>query len=192
MSPVSSFAFDLPNANARFPPACSWRSRKNQSPNITIQGSRLMSTALKPALGSRAVIGTPASSTRFMNCSLFAIGSSTVKLLALRPSCVTGALEVALDTLAVEDLDTRDVAPLELMAELAVGKFRRRAALAAHHLEERERQQPHEQPERQVLAHVPPTRPGGTRHAFSHLFLSGPPVTGDDNARPYRAVITVM
>ncbi len=48
-----------------------------------------------------------------------------------------GTLEVALDTLAVEYFDTRDVAPLEFMAELAIGKLRRRAPLAAHHLEER-------------------------------------------------------
>ncbi len=34
------------------------------------------------------------------------------------------ALEVALDALAVEDLDPGDVAPLQLMAELAVGRTR--------------------------------------------------------------------
>ncbi len=58
---------------------------------MTIHGSAAMMIAVMPPLGSLARIGTPASSSRLMNTSLFATGSSTVKLLAVRPSWVTGA-----------------------------------------------------------------------------------------------------
>ena len=93
VSPASSLAFDLPNANARLPPAWSWRSRKNQRPRITIQGRAAMMIAVMPPLGSLARIGTPASSSRLMNCSLLATGSRTWKLLAVRLSWVTGFLK---------------------------------------------------------------------------------------------------
>ena len=49
-----------------------------------------MMIAVMPPLGSLAVIGTPASSSRLMNCSLLATGSRTWKLLAVRLSWVTG------------------------------------------------------------------------------------------------------
>ena len=67
-----------------------------------------------------------------------------------------GILEVALEALAVEHLDALHVALLELAAELGVGEFLRRVALLAHHLEERQRHQAHEEPEGQVLAQVTP------------------------------------
>ena len=91
VSPASSLALDFPNAKARLPPAWSCRSRKNQRPRITIQGSAAMMIAVMPPLGSLARMGTPASSSRLMKVSLFATGRSTVKLLAVRPSWVTGA-----------------------------------------------------------------------------------------------------
>jgi hypothetical protein len=50
-----------------------------------------MMIAVMPPLGSFARIGTPASSSRLMKISLLATGRSTVKLLAVRPSWVTGA-----------------------------------------------------------------------------------------------------
>ncbi len=93
VSPVSSFALDLPKENARLPPACSWRRRKSQSPMITIQGRAATMKLAIPTLGSLAEMGTPAFSSSAMNCSLLATGSSTVKLLALRPSWVTGDLK---------------------------------------------------------------------------------------------------
>ena len=77
VSPASSLALDFPKAKARLPPAWSWRSRKNQRPRITIQGSAAMMIAVMPPLGSLARMGTPASSSRLMNASLFATGSST-------------------------------------------------------------------------------------------------------------------
>ena len=42
VSPVSSFALDLPNENALFPPACIWRSRKTQNPMRSRYGRKLM------------------------------------------------------------------------------------------------------------------------------------------------------
>ena len=54
VSPVSSLALDFPKEKARLPPACSWRSRKNQSPMITIQGSAAMMMAVSPPFGSLA------------------------------------------------------------------------------------------------------------------------------------------
>ena len=94
-----------------------------------------------------------------------------MKLLAVRPSWVTGAAEVALQALAVEHFDARDVALVELPAELGVGELLGRVPLAAHHLEERQRQQAHEEPERQVLAQVPPIGARGTSgESICHLF----------------------
>ena len=141
VSPASSLAFDLPKANARLPPAWSWRSRKNQRPRITIQGSAAMMIAVMPPLGSLARMGTPASSSRLMNC--LAVGHREQHLEALGGPAVLGdrAAELALETLAVEHLDPGDVALVELPAELGVGELLRRVALAAHHLEQRERQQ---------------------------------------------------
>jgi hypothetical protein len=132
--PVRSFAFDLPNANARFRPPAGAGGRTRAEHHDP--GQQVDEHGAEASLGLARVIGTPASSTRFMNRSLFAIGEYGEALRA--PAILRhGTLEVALDTLAVEYFDTRDVAPLEFMAELAIGKLRRRAPLAAHHLEER-------------------------------------------------------
>jgi hypothetical protein len=49
-----------------------------------------MMIAVIPPFGSLARMGTPASSSRLTKTSLLATGSSTVKLLAVRPSWVTG------------------------------------------------------------------------------------------------------
>ena len=38
VSPLSSLAFDLPKLNARDPPDCIWRKKKNHRPMIRIQG----------------------------------------------------------------------------------------------------------------------------------------------------------
>ena len=171
VSPASSLALDFPKAKARLPPAWSWRSRKNQSPRITIQGSAAMMIAVMPPFGSLARMGTPASSSRLMNASLLATGRSTWKLLAVRPSWVTGRAEVALQPLAVEDLDPGDVALIELAAELGVGELLGRIALPAHHLEQRQRQQAHQQPEGQVLAQVAPVGARGSGgESVCHLF----------------------
>jgi hypothetical protein len=93
VSPARSLALDFPNAKARLPPAWSWRRRKNQSPRMTIHGSAAITMAVMPPLGSLAVIGTPASSSRLMKSSLLATGSRTWKLLALRLSLVTAFLK---------------------------------------------------------------------------------------------------
>ena len=130
-----------------------------------------MMIAVIPPLGSLARIGTPASSSRLMNTSLLATGSSTWKLLAVRLSWVTGFAEVALEPLAVVDLDPGDVALIELPAELGVGELLRGVPLAAHHLEQRQGQQAHEEPEREVLAQVPPVGARGPgRESVCHLF----------------------
>ncbi len=41
VSPVSSLAFDFPNAKAREPPLCIWRNRKTQMPISASHGSTL-------------------------------------------------------------------------------------------------------------------------------------------------------
>ena len=90
VSPESSLAFDFPKENARLPPACSWRRRKNHSPRMTTQGSAATMIVVSPPFGSRAEMGTPDSSSRLRMASLLAIGRRTVKLLAGRSSCMTG------------------------------------------------------------------------------------------------------
>ncbi len=92
VSPVRSFALDLPKEKARLPPDWSWRSRKNQSPRITIHGSAASSRVVRPPFCSRAVTATPASSSRSSSTSLLATGRSTVKLLAARLPAETAVL----------------------------------------------------------------------------------------------------
>jgi hypothetical protein len=82
VSPESSLALDFPKENARFPPACIWRSRKNQRPRITTQGRAARISVISPPFCSRAVIATPLVSSRCSSASLLATGRSTVKALA--------------------------------------------------------------------------------------------------------------
>ena len=69
---------DFPKEKARFPPACIWRISTNQIAKMTTQGSMLTSRATTPLLASRAVMVTPASSSRLSSASLSLTGSSTV------------------------------------------------------------------------------------------------------------------
>ncbi len=171
VSPASSLALDFPKANARLPPAWSWRSRKNQRPRITIQGSAAMMIAVIPPLGSLAEDGD-AGVLQPLDEDL-AVGHRQQHGEALRRAAVLGdrRAEVALQPLAVEHLDPGDVALVELPAELGVGELLGRVPLAAHHLEQRQRQQAHQEPERQVLAQIAPVGARGPgRESVCHLF----------------------
>ena len=54
VSPVSSFAFDLPKLKAFAPPACIERNRKNQIPKIRRYGNRLMRIVVNDGRASSA------------------------------------------------------------------------------------------------------------------------------------------
>ena len=102
-----------------------------------------------------------------------AVGHRQQHLEALGAAAVLGhrIAEVTLEPLAVEHLDPRDVALVELLAELGVGEFLGRVPLPAHHLEQRQRQQAHHQPESQVLAEVSPVGARGSGwDSVCHLF----------------------
>ena len=90
VSPVSSFAFDLPNENARLPPACIWRKRKIQSAMMMSDGTKFTRNDVKPPRDSLASIVTPAVSSLVSNSWLSAKGSCTMKPLAGRESWSTG------------------------------------------------------------------------------------------------------
>ena len=130
-----------------------------------------MMIAVMPALRLLGQDGHAGSSSRLMND--LAVGHREQHLEALGAPALLGhrAAEVALEALAIEHLDPGDVALVELLAELGVGELLGRIALPAHHLEQGERQQAHQQPERQVLAQVPPVGArGSVRESVCHLF----------------------
>ena len=99
VSPVRSFAFDLPNENALLPPPCIWRRKKIQKPKITIQGSRFTSSAPIDGLGSCASTTTPFSLSRSSSLSEFETGSLTLNFRTERLLIITGDLKVPWMTL---------------------------------------------------------------------------------------------
>jgi hypothetical protein len=85
VSPERSFAFDLPNENALFPPACIWRKRKNQNPMASRIGSQPMRKPPSDVRGSSAETFTPLSLSSLSWLSVIVVpGSVVVKFCAAR------------------------------------------------------------------------------------------------------------
>ncbi len=93
VSPASSFAFDLPNENAFWPPACICRMMKIQMPIITTHGRMLSNSAPIEARASSADTCTFCARRRSNSRSPIWPVSFTVKCFALTPPINCGVLK---------------------------------------------------------------------------------------------------
>src|SRR5256884_101714 len=79
VSPASSFAFDLPNAKARLPPCCIWRSMKISRPKMSRYGRKLKRNTPNDCFSSRARTSTPLVRSVATQVSFDSNGRSEVK-----------------------------------------------------------------------------------------------------------------
>jgi len=84
VSPVSSLAFDFPNAKARLPPCCIWRNMKIIRPAMSSSGHRFIRNRPMDCLGSLAFTSTPLARSEVTQASFDSNGSSVVNLSAVR------------------------------------------------------------------------------------------------------------
>src|SRR5213080_2206933 len=89
VSPAKSFAFDLPNANARFPPCCICRTMKISRPMMNRYGRKLKRNTPKDCFSSRARTSTPFCRRVVTQASVDSNGSSMVKCSAVCRPTVT-------------------------------------------------------------------------------------------------------
>ena len=93
VSPASSFALDLPKANARFPPCCIWRSMKMMRPRMNRYGRKLKRNTPNDCFSSRARTSTPLSRSVCTHSARDSNGRRVVKCSAVRRPTVTACLK---------------------------------------------------------------------------------------------------
>lgn len=159
VSPVRSLAFDFPKEKARFPARLQLAEEEDPERDDGQRREDVQEEGREPAPRLLGFDGDAGGLQAGLELLVVRERQHDHEALGRARILKDGRAEVALEALAIVDGDARNIAGVELPEERGVGKLLRRVPLAVHRIVERQREQPDEQPEREVLAQAGPVGP---------------------------------